>query len=70
MKEMKLAEQQIRNIDRAAQRQEYLTYANNSTLDLKGVEQQTFPEFEPWEFYRKKNMQYLSRMKAYRFLSD
>lgn len=31
----------------AAERHEYLTYANNSTLDLKASQQPTTLEFEP-----------------------
>lgn len=31
----------------AAERHEYLTYANNSTLDLKSFQQQTILECEP-----------------------
>lgn len=50
-KELKLAEQQILNIDGAAERHEYLTYANNSTLNLKAFQQQTILEFELWEFH-------------------
>lgn len=45
-KELKLAEQQIRNIDSAAERHEYLTYANSSTLNLKAFQQQTILELE------------------------
>lgn len=50
-KELKLAEQQIRNIDSAAERHEYLTYANSSTLNLKAFQQQTILEFELWELH-------------------